>query len=71
MLHEVPHKEKTLNEIAFILKPNGYLLIAEPYIHVSKKAFEHTVKIALDAGFALVEKSEIFFSRAVLLKNSE
>lgn len=71
MLHEVPYQEKTLNEIASILKPNGHLLIAEPYIHVSKKAFERAVKVALDAGFVLVERPLIFFSRAVLLKNPE
>ncbi len=70
MLHEVPYQEKTLNEIASILKPNGHLLIAEPYIHVSKKAFERTIRIAQDAGFTVVEKPEIFFSRAVLLKRS-
>lgn len=70
MLHEVPNQEKTLNEIASILKPNGRLLIAEPYIHVSKKAFERTLRIAQNIGFTVVEKPDIFFSRAVLFKKS-
>lgn len=70
MLHEVPYQEKTLNEIASILKSNGRLLIAEPYVHVSKRAFERTVKIAQDAGFVIVKKPDIFFSRAVLLKRT-
>ncbi|WP_406661738.1 methyltransferase domain-containing protein [Methanolobus sp. ZRKC3] len=68
MLHEVPYQEKTLNEIGSILKPKGRLLLAEPYIHVSKNAFEKTIKKALNAGFTVVERPDIPFSRAVVLK---
>jgi ubiquinone/menaquinone biosynthesis C-methylase UbiE len=70
MVHEVPNKEHFFNEIGTILKPDGQVLIVEPPFHVSKSAFEETVRIAWDAGFAVVEKQKIFFSRAVVLKKA-
>ncbi|UGV41714.1 class I SAM-dependent methyltransferase [Methanococcoides orientis] len=68
MLHEVPNPEKTLNELASIVKGNGFLFIAEPYLHVSPKSFNKTIKIALNNGFTIVERPKVFLSRAVVLK---
>ena len=68
MVHEVPNKEHFFNEIRAILKPNGQVLIVEPPFHVSKSAFEETVRKAGEAGFAVVERPKVFFSRAVRLK---
>ncbi len=68
VLHEVVNPEKTLNELASIVKTNGFLFIAEPYIHVSSNEFKNTVRMALDNGFTIVERPKIFFSRAVVLK---
>ncbi|WP_445475287.1 class I SAM-dependent methyltransferase [Methanococcoides methylutens] len=68
MLHEVPNPEKTLNELSSIVKTNGFLFIAEPYLHVSSKGFNNTIKMALDNGFTIVERPKIFLSRAVVLK---
>ena len=70
MVHEVPNKEHFFNEIRAILKPNGQVLIVEPPFHVSKSAFEETVRKAREAGFAVVERPKVFFSRAVFLKKS-
>jgi ubiquinone/menaquinone biosynthesis C-methylase UbiE len=70
MVHEVPNKEHFFNEIRAILKPNGQVLIVEPPFHVSKSAFEETVRKAGEAGFAVVERPKVFFSRAVFLKKS-
>lgn len=69
MLHEVPDQGKTLAQIKEILKPDGLLLICEPYIHVSGKAFKRTISRAEKCGLKTIEKPKIFFSRAVLLKN--
>ncbi|WP_440951650.1 class I SAM-dependent methyltransferase [Methanococcoides sp. FTZ1] len=68
VLHEVPDPEKTLNELASIVKTNGLLFIAEPYLHVSSKGFSKFLKIALDNGFTIVGRPKVFLSRAVVLK---
>ena len=70
MVHEVPNKEGLFKEIATILKPNGQVLIAEPPLHVSKSAFEETVRIAGSAGFVIAERPKLFFSRTVILKKA-
>jgi len=69
MVHEVPNQEEFLNEIKSILKPNGQILIVEPPFHVSKTAFEETIRKARAAGFTPVERPKVFLSKAVLLEN--
>ena len=68
MVHEVPNKEKFFCEIETILRPDGQVLIVEPPFHVSKSAFEETIKKARDAGFTDVEGPNVLFSKTVLLK---
>ena len=69
MVHEVPDKKAFFNEIATILKPNGQVLIVEPpFFHVSKSAFEETIKKAQNAGFKLIERPKVFFGKTVVLK---
>ncbi len=67
MLHEVPDQERMLGEIKDSLKPEGKLLLAEPPIHVSKKAFDNEVVVAQKVGFKLVEFPKVRWSHAVLL----
>ncbi|WP_413831289.1 class I SAM-dependent methyltransferase [Desulfobacula sp.] len=68
MVHEVRDKESLFTEIESILKPNGKILIVEPPFHVSKKAFEDTIKKASEAGFTFVGKPKIFLSKTAVLK---
>ncbi len=68
MVHEVPNKDHFFNEIRTIVKPQGQVLIVEPPFHVSKSAFEETIRIAANAGLKVIERPKMFFSRAVLLK---
>lgn len=68
MVHEVQNKEDFFNEIDGILKSNGKILIVEPPIHVSKSAFEETIKIAQNAGFILVERPKVLLSKTAVLK---
>ena len=68
MVHEVPNVEGLFSEIETILKPKGLVFIVEPPLHVSKKAFENTVIKANDAGLSVVERPNIFLSKAVVLK---
>jgi ubiquinone/menaquinone biosynthesis C-methylase UbiE len=68
MVHEVPDQRKFFDEIVSILRPKGKLFIAEPPFHVSKNAFEETVRIAQNAGFTPIERPKIFLSKAMLLQ---
>jgi ubiquinone/menaquinone biosynthesis C-methylase UbiE len=71
MVHEIPNQEEFFNEIGTILRPNGQILIVEPPFHVSKSAFEETIRKARDAGFTDVERPKIFLSKAVILKKGQ
>ncbi len=68
MVHEVPNKEEFFNEIGIILRPNGQVLIVEPPLHVSKSAFEETVRKARSVGFTDVEGPNVFLSKTAILK---
>lgn len=68
IVHEVPSQEQFFAQIKSLLKPNGQVFIAEPPFHVSKTAFEETVRIARKAGFAPVEKPKVLLSKTVTLK---
>jgi ubiquinone/menaquinone biosynthesis C-methylase UbiE len=68
MVHEISNKEEFFNEIGTILKPNGQILIVEPPFHVSKSAFEETIKEARDVGFIDVKGPNVLFSKTAILK---
>ena len=68
MIHEVKDQKKFLEELASILKPDGTMLIIEPKFHVSKRAFGATVDSLKDIGFAVVDSTKMFFSRAAAMK---
>ena len=68
IVHEVPNQEEFFNEIGSILKPNGKVFIVEPPFHVSKTAFEETIRKARDAGFTTVERPKVLLSKTVILK---
>jgi ubiquinone/menaquinone biosynthesis C-methylase UbiE len=68
VVHEVPNIEELFNEIVKILKPNGQVLIVEPPFHVSKTAFEETIRKARKAGLTEVERPKVFLSKTAILK---
>jgi len=68
MVHEVPDKEDFLRSIHSALKPAKKLLIAEPYLHVSKTMLDDTVRIAQKVGFMVIDTPEYFFSRSAVLQ---
>lgn len=68
VMHEVQDKERLLREAANALMPGGTLLLVEPKIHVSAKEFRVTVGLAQHAGFRVISRPFILFSRAVLLE---
>lgn len=69
LIHELPSPEKFFSELKNLLKPKGLVFIAEPSFHVSKKAFEETVRKAEKAGFMATSGWEVFLSKTMILKN--
>jgi ubiquinone/menaquinone biosynthesis C-methylase UbiE len=67
MFHEVPDQRALLIEIRDLLKPDGRVLFVEPIIHVPKKSFLQTIRIAMELGFILKESPQIRFSHSALL----
>jgi len=68
MVHEVPDQGGLFHEMKSIIKQNGRVFIVEPPFHVSKTAFEETIRRARDAGFTPVERPKVFLGRTVILK---
>lgn len=69
MFHEMPDHESVLQNLKTILKPEGRILISEPKIHVPKKDFEETEKAIRQAGFRIIARPFIFFSRTLVLSH--
>jgi ubiquinone/menaquinone biosynthesis C-methylase UbiE len=67
MVHEVPDPRRFLEEIRSALVPGGALLIAEPYVHVSRKRFTATLGLAEALEFEVTPVAGVRFSRAALL----
>ena len=70
MIHETDDKAQVLTDLYASLKPGGSLLIAEPYIHVSKQSFLSTLECAEKAGFEppVAVKRRISLCRAAIMK---
>ncbi|MFC1738030.1 class I SAM-dependent methyltransferase [Planctomycetota bacterium] len=68
VVHEIPNQDEFFNDVESLLKPNGQILIVEPPFHVSKSAFEETIRKAQNAGFTLVEKPKVLLSKTAVLK---
>jgi ubiquinone/menaquinone biosynthesis C-methylase UbiE len=66
MVHEVREPEPFLREIYDLLRPAGQLLVVEPKIHVSSKAFEKMVRLGEAVGFWVAGRPEVRASRAVV-----
>jgi len=67
MVHEVPDKKALLQSIYNSMKHGKQFLVAEPYLHVTNRMMEETVKTAQGVGFTLIDRPKIFFCRAALL----
>lgn len=68
MVHEVPDKKALFQSIYDSMRHGKQFLVVEPYLHVTGKMMEETVKTAQGVGFALIDMLKIFFSRAALLR---
>jgi len=69
VVHELPNQSDFFEELKSILKPQRQALIVEPPFHVSKSAFEETIKKSRDAGFTPTEGPKVFLSKTAILRN--
>ena len=70
MLPELPDPGAFFAEIRQLLSVQGSLFIVEPPLHVSRAAFETTLRMARDAGFTVAARPRVRFSKAALLQPS-
>ncbi len=69
MIHEVPDPINYFKEIRAMLKSDGRFFLIEPKLfHVSKKAFNNTLKDVQSAGFEPAGVLNIFLSRSMIFK---
>jgi ubiquinone/menaquinone biosynthesis C-methylase UbiE len=67
VVHEVPDVGSFFSEIYKAIKLEGRFLVAEPKGHVSESHFDEAVFLAEKKGFDVVNRSQTFFDRSVLL----
>ncbi len=68
VVHEIVDQQKLFKELESILRPAGHVLVIEPPFHVSKAAFQKTIRKARGAGFVPDEGPKVLFSKTVILK---
>ena len=70
MYHEVHNKGGFIEEIKSAANNKTKIFIAEPIIHVPEKNFNDNLQLLLDAGFNIIDRPKVSFSRTVLLVRS-
>ena len=70
MAHEVPDHRRFFSEIRNLMKPEGFFLLVEPLIHVSKKNFARAIETAKELGFVIKESPKIRMSQSALFSCS-
>ena len=71
MVHETPDPPAFFKEALTLLKPGGRLLVVEPRLHVSRKAFAAMLTAAQKAGFKASDFPEKKGGYSVLLTRRE
>lgn len=71
LIHELPDPAMFFKELKSLIKPDGLIFIAEPSFHVPQKAFEATVRQAVEAGFKETAGWNVLLSKTMVLKNGE
>ncbi len=66
VVHELGNVAGFFNEAAAALRPGGRLLLAEPAGHVSEALFAQECAAAEAAGLSIIDRLEIWQSRAVV-----
>lgn len=69
MVHEVKNKISFFSELHSNLAAGGKILIAEPKMHVSTKAFQETLGIAQSTGLRICGQPAVRFSHTALFES--
>jgi len=67
VVHELPGAERFFAEVSKALKPGCRLLLAEPHLQVSEKAFAATLQTAGQNGFRVDSRPVIRWTRSAVL----
>ncbi len=70
VVHEVRDIQGFLAQLRDCLSENGRLLIAEPKLHVSKKANDEMISIGKKAGLQQIDYPDIAWSRSVVFASN-
>ena len=68
VVHEVPEQELFFSELKSLLNPGGTVLMVEPPVHVSKKAFQDCIQIAQGVGFIAEKGPPVLLSKSAILR---
>jgi SAM-dependent methyltransferase len=68
VVHEVPDAASLFQQVFAALKPGASLLFSEPKGHVTRPAFEASLKLAEGAGFVVESEPTIARSHSALLR---
>lgn len=68
MVHEVPDQNVLFSHIHAGLRPGGLLFVAEPRLDVREGYFQKELERAAAAGFSLVQRPQVRFSFAAVLR---
>ena len=68
MVHEMPSASAFFQQAAQVLKPGGFLLLAEPAGHVKPDLFAEELSSAAQVGLSVTARPEIRHSLAALLQ---
>jgi ubiquinone/menaquinone biosynthesis C-methylase UbiE len=66
MLHEVPDAPRLIREVYETMLPGGRLLCVEPWLHVSRAAYDRNVETIEKTGFDVAGRPKIAFSFSTL-----
>ncbi|MBN1931637.1 MAG: class I SAM-dependent methyltransferase [Desulfobacterales bacterium] len=67
VIHEVHDPSDFFSQVYHTMKPSGKFLVAEPKLHVSRKAFGKTLSESEQNGFKIISRPRIYSSHAALL----
>lgn len=66
--HEMEYIDEIIKDLKTKVKPSTKILIAEQKFHVPKRTFNFIVQKMKDQDFQIMERPNIFFSRAVVMQ---
>ncbi len=70
MLHEVTDQLRFLKGVKKLMKRFARVLIVEPRLHVTKTAFDRTIRMAQESGLEIQAYPTVSLSRAILLMHA-